>query len=195
MKTAVFAFGRMNPPTNGHGKLVQKVKQIAQQNKADHLIVVSHTQDKHKNPLSPKRKVAHLKKMFPNTNVKSSDTQNPNFIRQLALLSDKYDKVIMIAGSDRVSEFQRILTKYNGKDFTFDEITVVSAGARDPDAEGVSGMSASKMRLFVKNNDFKSFKRGLPAGYTGSQSLFNDVKKGMELKENTHYSFSQYIKE
>ena len=77
MKTLVYAFGRMNPPTNGHGKLVQKVKQIAQQNKADHLIVVSHTQDKHKNPLSPKRKVAHLKKMFPNTNVNPPTRRTP----------------------------------------------------------------------------------------------------------------------
>ena len=177
MKTLVYAFGRMNPPTAGHGKLIQKVKQLAQRERADHLIVVSHSQDKHKNPLTPQKKVAHLKRMFPQTKFKASDRVNPNFIKQLGLITGKYDKVIMVAGSDRVQEFQRILDRYNGKDFKFDEIDVISAGARDPDAEGVTGISASKMRLFVKNNDFNSFKRGLPAGYSGSQALFKDVKR------------------
>ena len=194
MKTLVYAFGRMNPPTAGHGKLIQKVKQLAQRERADHLIVVSHSQDKIKNPLTPQRKVAHLKKMFPQTKFKASDRVNPNFIKQLGLLTGKYDKVIMVAGSDRVKEFQRILDRYNGKDFKFDEIDVISAGARDPDAEGVTGISASKMRLFVKNNDFNSFKRGLPAGYSGSQALFNDVKKGMELKEGNYNTFSQFLR-
>ena len=100
----------------------------------------------------------------------------------------------MVAGSDRVQEFQRILDRYNGKDFKFDEIDVISAGQRDPDAEGVTGISASKMRLFAKNNDFNSFKRGLPAGYSGSQALFKDVKKGMELKEDKHHTFSQFLR-
>ena len=194
MKTLVYAFGRMNPPTAGHGKLIQKVKQLAQRERAAHLIVGSHSQDKIKNPLTPQRKVAHLKKMFPQTKFKASDRVNPNFIKQLGLLTGKYDKVIMVAGSDRVQEFQRILDRYNGKDFKFDEIDVISAGARDPDAEGVTGISASKMRLFVKNNDFNSFKRGLPAGYSGSQALFNDVKKGMELKEGNYNTFSQFLR-
>ena len=194
MKTLVYAFGRMNPPTAGHGKLIQKVKQLAQRERADHLIVVSHSQDKHKNPLTPQKKVAHLKRMFPQTKFKASDRVNPNFIKQLGLITGKYDKVIMVAGSDRVQEFQRILDRYNGKDFKFDEIDVISAGARDPDAEGVTGISASKMRLFVKNNDFNSFKRGLPAGYSGSQALFKDVKKGMELIEETYNTFSQFLR-
>ena len=194
MKTLVYAFGRMNPPTAGHGKLVQKVKQLAQRERADHLIVVSHSQDKHKNPLTPQKKVAHLKKMFTGTKFKASDRGNPNFIKQLGLLTGKYDKVIMVAGSDRVQEFQRILDRYNGKDFKFDEIDVISAGQRDPDAEGVTGISASKMRLFAKNNDFNSFKRGLPMGYSGSQQLFKDVKSGMQLKEDKHHTFSQFLR-
>ncbi|MED6337545.1 MAG: adenylyltransferase/cytidyltransferase family protein [Candidatus Thermoplasmatota archaeon] len=194
MKTIVFAFGRMNPPTSGHGKLIQKVKQIAQRNRADHLIIASHSQDKNKNPLTPKKKVAHLKKMFPNTKFKASDKINPNFIKQLGLLTGKFDSVIMVAGSDRVTEFQRIVDRYNGKDFTFKSIKVVSAGERDPDAEGVTGISASKMRLFVKNNDFAGFKKGLPPGYSGAQQLFNDVKKGMELKEGVHHSFTSFLK-
>ena len=93
-----------------------------------------------------------------------------------------------------VQEFQRILDRYNGKDFKFDQIDVISAGQRDPDAEGVTGISASKMRLFAKNNDFNSFKRGLPMGYSGSQQLFKDVKSGMQLKEDKHHTFSQFLR-
>lgn len=191
-KTVIFAFGRMNPPTNGHGKLVAKVKRMAQQQRADHLIVASHSFDKLKNPLEPSKKLKHLKAMFPGTNFKTSDKTNPNFIKQLGLLTGKYDNVIFIAGSDRVQEFQRLLDQYNGKDFTFKSAKVVSAGERDPDADGVTGISASKMRLFAKNNDFNSFNRGLPTGYRGAKQLFKDVRAGMELKES-HKSFSQFF--
>lgn len=193
-KTLVFAFGRMNPPTVGHGKLITKVKRVANTNRADHLIIASHSFDKNKNPLDPKLKLKHLNGMFPNTNFKLSDKANPNFIAQLKLLTGKYDNIIMIAGSDRVPDFQRLLDKYNGKDFTFKSVKCVSAGERDPDADGVAGMSASKMRLLAKNNDFNGFKRGLPTGYRGAKQLFNDVRDGMQLKE-TYISFSQYIKE
>jgi len=193
-KTVIFAFGRMNPPTNGHGKLVAKVKRMAQQQRADHLIVASHSFDKLKNPLEPSKKLKHLKAMFPGTNFATSDKTNPNFIKQLGLLTGKYDNVIMIAGSDRVQEFQRLLDQYNGKDFTFKSAKVVSAGERDPDAEGVTGISASKMRLYAKNNEFSNFKRGLPAGYRGAKQLFKDVRAGMELKE-TYKSFSQFLRD
>jgi hypothetical protein len=193
-KTVVFTFGRMNPPTNGHGKLITKVKRLAQTSRADHLIVSSHSQDKNKNPLDTKTKVKHLKGMFPNSNIKSSDTAHPSFIKQLALLTGKYDNLIFVAGSDRVPEFERLLKQYNGKDFKFKTIKVVSSGDRDPDAEGVTGISASKMRLYAKNNDFTSFKRGIPAGYRGAKKLFNDVRDGMELKES-YLSFSFFIKD
>lgn len=194
MRTLVFAFGRMNPPTNGHGKLVTKVKRMAQQNRADHLIIASHSYDKNKNPLTPEKKLKHLKAMFPGTNFKTSDKAHPNFISQLKLLTGKYDRVIMVAGSDRVNEFQKLLDTYNGKDFTFKSVKCVSAGERDPDAEGVTGISASKMRLYAKNNDFTSFKRGIPAGYRGAKQLFNDVRDGMEIKES-YKSFSQFIQD
>ena len=192
----VFAFGRMNPPTVGHGKLVAKVKRMAQQNRADHLIVASHSFDKNKNPLNPKDKLMHLKGMFPNTNFKLSDTSHPSFIAQLKLLSGKYDHIIMIAGSDRVQEFQKLLDTYNGKDFTFKSVKAVSAGSRDPDAEGVTGMSASKMRLAAKNNDYNSFSKGLPANYASvnKKKLFKQVRDGMQLKE-TYKSFSQFIQD
>jgi hypothetical protein len=132
--------------------------------------------------------------MFPNSNIKSSDTAHPSFIKQLALLTGKYDNLIFVAGSDRVPEFERLLKQYNGKDFKFKTIKVVSSGDRDPDAEGVTGISASKMRLYAKNNDFTSFKRGIPAGYRGAKKLFNDVRDGMELKES-YLSFSFFIKD
>jgi nicotinic acid mononucleotide adenylyltransferase len=193
-KTVIFAFGRMNPPTNGHGKLIAKVKRMAQQQRADHLIVASHSFDKLKNPLEPSKKLKHLQAMFPGTNFATSDKTNPNFIKQLGLLTGKYDNVIMIAGSDRVQDFQRLLDTYNGKDFTFKSAKVVSAGERDPDAEGVAGISASKMRLYAKNNEFSNFKRGLPTGYRGAKQLFKDVRAGMELKE-TYKSFSQFLRD
>lgn len=193
-KTIIFAFGRMNPPTNGHGKLIAKVKRMAQQQRADHLIVASHSFDKLKNPLEPSKKLKHLQAMFPGTNFAISDKTNPNFIKQLGLLTGKYDNVIMIAGSDRVQDFQRLLDTYNGKDFTFKSAKVVSAGERDPDAEGVAGISASKMRLYAKNNEFSNFKRGLPTGYRGAKQLFKDVRAGMELKE-TYKSFSQFLRD
>ncbi len=193
-KTIIFAFGRMNPPTNGHGKLIAKVKRMAQQQRADHLIVASHSFDKLKNPLEPSKKLKHLQAMFPGTNFATSDKNNPNFIKQLGLLTGKYDNVIMIAGSDRVQDFQRLLDTYNGKDFTFKSAKVVSAGERDPDAEGVAGISASKMRLYAKNNEFSNFKRGLPTGYRGAKQLFKDVRAGMELKE-TYKSFSQFLRD
>lgn len=195
-KTLVFAFGRMNPPTVGHGKLITKVKRLANTSRADHLIIASHSEDKNKNPLPPRDKLTHLKGMFPNTNFKLSDRTNPNFISQLKLLTGKYDHIIMVAGSDRVPDFQRLLDKYNGKDFTFKSVKAVSAGERDPDADGVTGMSASKMRLAAKNNKFDEFSRGLPTTYsaTNKKKLFKQVRKGMQLKE-TYISFSQYLRD
>ena len=193
-KTVVFTFGRMNPPTNGHGKLITKVKRLAQTSRADHLIVASHSQDKNKNPLDTKTKVKHLKAMFPNSNIESSNPTHPSFIKQLALLTGKYDNLIFVAGSDRVPEFERLLKQYNGKDFKFKSIKVVSSGNRDPDAEGVSGISASKMRLYAKNNDFTSFSRGIPTGYRGAKKLFKDVRTGMQLKEGVFHSFSSFLK-
>ena len=195
-KTLVFAFGRMNPPTVGHGKLITKVKRLANTSRADHLIIASHSEDKNKNPLPPRDKLTHLKGMFTNTNFKLSDRTNPNFISQLKLLTGKYDHIIMVAGSDRVPDFQRLLDKYNGKDFTFKSVKAVSAGERDPDADGVTGMSASKMRLAAKNNKFDEFSRGLQTNYsaTNKKRLFKQVRKGMQLNE-TYISFSQYLRD
>ena len=145
-KTIVFAFGRFSPPTTGHGLLVNVVKKIAASNKADHIIYASKTQDKKKNPLSVDKKIHYLNLMFPHTNFKAANEQERTFIEAAKELNKKYKNIIMVAGSDRVPEYERLLNQYNGKEFNFDTIQVISAGERDPDSDDVSGMSASKMR-------------------------------------------------
>ena len=190
-KTTVFAFGRMNPPTTGHAKLVDKVKEVAKSNKAEHLVVVSHSQDKNKNPLSAEQKLKHTKRFFPNTNIKASSKESPTFLQHAAELHNSGTKhLIMVAGSDRTNEYKEKLNKYNGtgegKLYNFKSIKVVSAGERDPDAEGVEGMSASKMREHAKNNNYKGFRSGIPAHVSEphAKELFNDVRSGMQLRES-----------
>lgn len=176
-KTVVFTYGRFNPPTKGHAKLIDKIKDVAQSKNADHVIVASHTQDNKKNPLPQDVKVEHLNNLFPETNFKCSDKTNPTFVNQLALLDKEYDNVVFVAGSDRVETYTSVLNKYNGKDFTFKNVEVVSAGQRDPDGDTVEGISATQMREYAINNDFESFKKALPSDYTLSENLFNEVRK------------------
>jgi hypothetical protein len=167
-KHAVLAFGRMNPPTTGHGKLVDKVKEIAKEHGASHHIVLSHSQDKAKNPLSAETKVKHAKRFFPNTNISVSDKEHPNFLTQAAKLHKQgVTHLHMVAGSDRTGEYHKLLHKYNGTHegalFNFKHIKVHSAGERDPDAEGTEGMSASKMRAHASSGNYKEFKKGIPS--------------------------------
>jgi hypothetical protein len=190
-KPVVFAFGRMNPPTTGHGILVDKVKDLAKEHNASHEIVLSHSQDKEKNPLTPEQKVKHAKRFFPDTNITAADKEHPTLIHHAARLAAAgHDHLIMVAGSDRVDEYKNLLNRYNGKadkkgniPFNFKKISVVSAGERDPDAEGATGMSASKMRHHASNNDFESFRKGVPSHVSDehAKGLFNDVRKGMGL--------------
>lgn len=180
----VFAFGRMNPPTVGHGALVDKVKEVAAANKADHSIVLSHSQDPDKNPLSPEQKLRHAKRFFPNTNISVATKESPTFIHHLKDLHKKgVTHVTMVAGSDRVEEYKKILDRYNGpgKEFNFKSVNVVSAGDRDPDAEGVTGMSASKMRAHASTDNFRGFKGGVPKHVSAehAKEMFDDVKAGM----------------
>jgi nicotinic acid mononucleotide adenylyltransferase len=182
-KHVVFAFGRMNPPTTGHEKLVEKVKSEAKKQHADHEIVVSHTQDAKKNPLTAAQKLKHAKRFFPGANIHASSKEHPSFIHHAKRLNAAgYTHLTMVAGSDRVEEMHKLLHKYNGKEFNFKHIKVVSAGHRDPDAEGTAGMSASKMRDHAKSGDFKSFRKGVP-GHVSDQhakELYDDVRKGSE---------------
>jgi predicted kinase len=205
-KHAVLAFGRMNPITNGHEKLVNKVKDIATKVGGSHHIVLSHSQDAKKNPLSAEQKVKHAKRAFSGTNFTAASTQAPTFFDHAEKLHKQgVTHLHMVGGSDRVDEYHRLLHKYNGTHegarFNFKKITVHSAGERDPDAEGVTGISASKMREHAKNGNLEDFKKGAPSTMSHShvKQMFNDVRKGMsikeevELDENDLSRFSKYI--
>lgn len=182
LKTMVFAFGRMNPPTIGHKKLVDKVLSVAKEKKGDYVIILSRTQKAPKDPLSPEMKLMFAKKMFPNVNIVLATKELFSFFKWLETWNGVYDKIIMVAGSDRVPDYVTSIQKYNGVAYTFKAVEVVSAGERDPDADGAAGMSASKMRDFAMKNDFKNFKKGLPSTMrdVDARALFNAVIEGME---------------
>jgi len=193
-KHAVLAFGRMNPPTTGHEVLVNKVKDVANQYNASHHVVLSHSQDKSKNPLSARQKLKHAQRFFPNTNLSVSNAESPNFLTQAAKLHKKgVTHLHMVAGSDRVPEYKQLLQKYNGTHegalFNFKEIHVHSAGQRDPDAEGTEGMSASKMREHAKTGNFKEFKKGIPGHVKNdhAKELFADVRSSMGVREHLEH--------
>jgi hypothetical protein len=190
-KHAVLAFGRMNPPTTGHEVLVNKVKDVADKYGASHHVVLSHSQDKSKNPLSARQKLKHAQRFFPNTNLSVSNSESPNFLTQAAKLHKKgVTHLHMVAGSDRVPEYKQLLQKYNGTHegalFNFKEIHVHSAGQRDPDAEGTEGMSASKMREHAKTGNFKEFRKGIPGHVKNdhAKELFADVRNSMGVREH-----------
>jgi len=186
-QTVVFAFGRMNPPTIGHQRLIDRVITMAKRAKGLPVLYVSATQDRKKNPLSVKQKIDYLKKMYPvGIQILPATGRERTFMEILKNRFDKkYTDVYMVAGSDRVAEFKRLTKQYNGKEYNFDTVEVVSAGGRDPDATGASGMSASKMRDYAMKNDFKSFRAGLIAGTkeNDAMKLFKDLKKGMGVNE------------
>ena len=161
--TVVFTFGRFNPPTTGHEKLIKKVASVAGSN--PFRIYPSYSQNPKKDPLPFALKIAYMRKMFPKyaRNI-VADTDARTAINIAVKLHDEgFKNLVMVAGSDRVKEFQSLLTTYNGVGgkrhgfYKFDMIDVVSAGERDPDAEGVTGMSASKMRAAASNGDLESF--------------------------------------
>ena len=183
-KSVVFAFGRFNPPTTGHELLIKVVQKLAKSNNADHVIYSSRTQDKKKNPLSVDRKIHYLKLMFKGVNFAAANDQERTFIEVAKALNKKYKNIIMVAGSDRVPEYERLLNTYNGKDFKFDTIQVVSAGERDPDADDASGMSASKMRTLATKGDYKQFKKGLPSSVRDidGKLLMNEIRQAMGLE-------------
>ena len=182
-KTVVLAFGRFNPPTIGHELLIKAVKKVAKTHNADHSIYASKTTDTKKNPLTVDKKVKYLKLMFPGTNFVAANDQERTFLEAAKHLNKKYKNLIMVAGSDRVQEFTRLLNTYNGKEFKYDTVEVVSAGERDPDADDASGMSASKMRALASKGDYAEFKKGLPSSIRDidGRRLMNDVRQGMGL--------------
>jgi len=167
--TVVFSFGRMNPVTIGHEKLVNKVKSVAKSMSADARVYLSHTQNNKKDPLSYKDKYRFARKAFGPVIIQSKAKQ----VFQIAAELEKsgYKKIVMVVGSDRIKEFQTILDKYNGRDYDFESIKVVSAGERDPDAKGVEGMSGTKLRAIAKAGDFDVFKQAAASGLSDKDKM------------------------
>ena len=182
--TLTVAFGRFNPPTVGHGKLLAAAKKAAAG--GDLKIYPSRSQDPKKNPLDPDMKISYMKKIFPEyeENIVNDDEMRSIFNVLTTASEEGYGSVNIIVGSDRQAEFENLATKYNGELYDFDQIRVISAGVRDADAEGVEGMSASKMRKAVVDGDFDSFRRGTPKELDDgdTQALFDAVRQGMKIK-------------
>ena len=183
-ETLTVAFGRFNPPTVGHGKLLAAAKKASAGE--DMKIYPSRTQDAKKNPLDPDMKVGFMKKMFPEYEENIVNDADMKSIFNVLTTADEqgYRNVNIIVGSDRQSEFENLATKYNGDLYDFENIRVISAGVRDADAEGVEGMSASKMRKAVMDDDFKAFRSGTPKELSDgdTQALFDAVRSGMKIK-------------
>ena len=179
--TVVLSFGRMNPITAGHEKLALKVIEEASKRKAVPMITLSHSQDKKKNPLSYEDKIRFATIAF-GPAVKKINAKT--VIEIAKSLTGKFKNLVYVCGSDRVTEFETLLNKYNGKDFTFENITVVSAGQRDPDADDVSGISGTKMREFAAQGDIKNFTKNLPKKLKSKGSEVMDaVREGMGISE------------
>jgi len=183
MKKVVTTFGRLNPPTSGHEKLVTAVVRTAKASKADPIVFLSSSQDPKKNPLSFADKVFFAQKAFGNviSNVKVN-----HFINMLKELSKKYTDIIIVVGSDRLPEITKLANKYNGSEYKFNSIEVKSAGNRDPDAEGAVGISASKMRAAAADNDYETFAKGAPAKLSKQdiKKMFTTTRKKMNIKED-----------
>jgi hypothetical protein len=184
-ETLTVAFGRFNPPTVGHGKLLAAAKKASEGE--DMKIYPSRSQDAKKNPLDPDIKVGFMKKMFPEYEESIVNDPEMKSIFNVLTTADEegYKNVNIIVGSDRQAEFENLATKYNGDLYNFDNIRVISAGVRDADADGVEGMSASKMRKAVVDDDFDAFRRGTPKELDDgdTQALFDAVRAGMKLKK------------
>ena len=180
-KPVVFSFGRMNPPTIGHAKLINKIIWVAKKEGGIPMVFASKTEDKIKNPVSFKTKIAVLKEEYGNI-INTDRSINTPFTALDALNKKGYKKVIFVVGSDRVKEFQRNMSKYVDSDLdNIQDFSVVSAGDRDPDAEGVAGMSGSKMREFVIKGQFGKFKEGLMTKNSRlAKAVFKEIGKKLK---------------
>jgi hypothetical protein len=183
--TLTIVFGRFNPPTVGHDKTFNMAKKVSVG--GDLKIYPSRTQDPKKNPLSPEVKIHYMRKMFPQyeDNIIDDPDMKTIFNVLVTAAEEGYGNVNIVCGSDRQAEFENLAQKYNGDLYNFELIRVISAGVRDADAEGVMGMSASKMRKAVLDNDFTTFRRGTPKSLNDAetQALFDQVRQGMKIKK------------
>lgn len=193
-KTVYFTFGRMNPPTTGHEKLMNELAKKAGRN--PYKVYLSQTNDKKKNPLMYQEKVKMVRKFFPkHARQVILDKKVKNvFDVATKLFNEGYKNLTMVVGSDRVNEFNTLLNKYNGVKgrhglYKFNKVNTISAGERDPDADDVTGMSASKMRKVAAEGNFSQFTQGLPRNVSNSEAkrAYNQVRKGMGLKEVKQY--------
>ncbi len=188
-ETVAFTFGRFNPPTIGHGKLISKLAQVSGTN--PYFVFPSQSQNPKKDPLPFALKIAYMRKMFPRhaKNIIADAKVRTALDVIVKLYNEGYKNVIMVVGSDRVKEFSSLLNTYNGVEgkkhgfYKFDNINVVNAGQRDPDADGAEGMSASKMRDMAMNSDFENFKQGVPSNFRDAKKLYLDVRKNMGIRE------------
>ena len=190
-KHIVFSYGRMNPPTAGHSKVVDKVKSHADSIGANHAVIVSHSQNNKTDPLHHEHKKEYLRHVHPDVNFEHSTKEHPHFLAQLKKFHQEgHTHATMVVGSDRVKQYKALANKYNGPkgDYNYKKIHILSAGQRDPDAEGVAGISGTKMRNHASGNDYKSFKAGLHANHSDehAKKLFKATRQGMNLqKEET----------
>ena len=193
-KTIFFTFGRMNPPTTGHEKLMNELSKKSGRN--PYRVFLSQSSDSKKNPLDYNYKVKTVRKFFPkHARSVMLDKKVKNVFDAVTKLYDEgYKNINMVVGSDRTNEFKKLLEKYNGVKgrhglYKFNKINVISAGDRDPDADDVSGMSASKMRKLAGDGDFTQFSQGLPKSVSNNEAkkVYNEVRKGMGLKEQKHF--------
>ena len=185
--TLTLAFGRFNPPHAGHLQLMDIAAQSAEQEESDYIIVPSRSQDPKKNPLDADTKVSVMRQMFPQHSERIvNDGANRTIFDVLKKAhNDGYTNVRIVAGQDRVKEFDKLSQNYNGQLYQFDNMEVVSSGDRDPDAEGMEGLSSSRMRLAAAEGDFKTFRAGLPEGIPrkSAMELFDTVRQSMNVKE------------
>jgi len=185
-KHIVFSYGRMNPPTAGHSKVVDKVKSHAEKIGANHAVIVSHSQNSKTDPLHHEHKKEYLRHIHPDVNFEHSTKEHPHFLAQLKKFNQEgHSHATMVVGSDRVKQFKSLAHKYNGKEYNYKKINILSAGHRDPDAEGVAGISGTKMRNHASGNDYKSFKAGLHANHSDehARKLFKATRQGMNLQK------------
>jgi len=185
--TLTLAFGRFNPPHAGHQQLMDIAAQSAEAEESDYIIVPSRSQDAKKNPLDADTKISMMRQMFPQHSERIvNDGANRTIFDVLKKAhNDGYTNVRIVAGQDRVKEFDKLSQNYNGQLYQFDNMEVVSSGDRDPDSDGVEGLSSSRMRLAAAEGDFKTFRAGLPEGTPRkmAMSLFDTVRETMNVKE------------
>jgi len=187
--TLTVAFGRFNPPTIGHQQLMDVAANAAAGDEdGQYLIFPSRSQDKKKNPLDPDTKIDYMQRFYPTHAGNIVNDPNTKTIFDVLRMAhnDGYAGVRIVGGADRVKEFEKLSNNYNGQEYQFDNIEVISSGERDPDAKGVEGMSASRMRLAAAENDFKTFRSGLPPGVKRSEAkeLFDILRGSMNVKES-----------